>query len=115
MGVPPRQRPPRSHTLPLRRAGSRGGGMGWDLQALVFPGRLFPAHTQRLGAPPRAGGGPAPAHSHSASERPKDRAVGNRTFIYPEAAREKPAWQAGSSQMLQLHLGELNLGRKSCG
>lgn len=56
--------------------------MGWDLQSLVFPGRIVPAHTQRLRAPQ----GAAPGHAHSDSECPKDMALGNRTCIHLEAA-----------------------------
>lgn len=48
---------PRSHTIPpLRSAGWRD--LRWELQAPPFPGRTFPAHTQRLWALQRA----APGH-----------------------------------------------------
>lgn len=92
-----RKRPPQVTHPAIEKGRKWGWRDGWDLQSLVFPGRIFPAHTQRLGAPQ----GAAPGHVHSASECPKDMAVGNRTCIHLEAAREKPAWQASSSQMLQ--------------
>lgn len=48
-----RKRPPRSHTLPLRSAGSGGGGMGWDLSLLCSQEELF-LHTHKGCGPHRA-------------------------------------------------------------
>lgn len=107
---------PRSHTIPpLRSAGWRD--LRWELQAPPFPGRTFPAHTQRLWALQRAAPGHRPLSLLQASCLP----LHCRSNVYPPRSSKGPsgaAWQqltGAITNLMLLNLRELNLGNKKCG